>query len=84
MRELALALRSLTKDKSFTIATVLTLALCIGANAALFGVVYSVVFKPLPVPEPLPALEPAAVPVPPPAPPAPPAAPEADKPAMDK
>ena len=52
MRELALALRSLTKDKSFTIATVLTLALCIGANAALFGVVYSVVFKPLPVPEP--------------------------------
>ncbi len=52
MRDLAFALRSLWKDKAFAIATFLTLALCIGANTALFGVVYSVVFKPLPVPEP--------------------------------
>ena len=52
MRDLVFALRSLAKDKAFTIATFLTLALCIGANTALFGVVYSVVFKPLPVPEP--------------------------------
>jgi predicted permease len=52
MRDLTFALRSLWKDKSFTIATLLTLALCIGANTALFGVVYSVVFKPLPVPQP--------------------------------
>jgi hypothetical protein len=52
MRDLAFALRSLSKDKAFTIATFLTLALCIGANTALFGVVYSVVFKPLPVPQP--------------------------------
>jgi predicted permease len=51
MRELVFAIRSLSKDKAFTIATFLTLALCIGANTALFGVVYSVVFKPLPVPE---------------------------------
>ena len=52
MRNLGFALRSLWKDRAFTFATLLTLALCIGANTALFGVVYSVVFKPLPVPEP--------------------------------
>jgi predicted permease len=52
MRDLAFAVRSLSKDKAFTIATFLTLALCIGANTALFGVVYSVVFKPLPVSQP--------------------------------
>jgi len=51
MRELAFAIRSLSKDKAFTIATFLTLAICIGANTALFGVVYSVVLKPLPVPD---------------------------------
>ena len=51
MRDLAFALRSLSKDKAFTIATFLTLAICIGANTALFGVVYSVVLKPLPVPD---------------------------------
>jgi predicted permease len=52
MRGIAVALRSLSKDKAFTLATFLTLALCIGANTALFGVVYSVLLKPLPVPQP--------------------------------
>ncbi len=40
------------KDKVFSLTTVVTLAVCIGANTMLFGVVYSVLLKPLPVPEP--------------------------------
>jgi predicted permease len=46
------ALRLLWKAKGFALATVLTLAVCIGANTTLFGIVYSVLLKPLPVPEP--------------------------------
>jgi predicted permease len=45
------AFRLLWKDKAFSLATVLTLAVCIGANTALFSIVYSVLLKPLPVPE---------------------------------
>jgi len=45
------ACRLLWKDKAFSLATVLTLAVCIGANTALFSIVYSVLLKPLPVPE---------------------------------
>src|SRR4030095_11762481 len=43
-------LRLLAKDRSFTITALLTLAVCIGANAAIFSVVRSVVLKPLPFP----------------------------------
>ncbi len=46
------AVRLLWKDKSFSLATLLTLTLCIGANAALFSIVYSVLLRPLPVPDP--------------------------------
>ncbi|HEY3383744.1 MAG TPA: ABC transporter permease [Vicinamibacterales bacterium] len=52
MRDLSFAVRSLWKDKAFSVATFLTLALCIGANTALFGIVHSVLLKPLPVPQP--------------------------------
>lgn len=44
------ALRLLAKDRSFTLTALLTLAICIGANTAIFSIVRSVVMKPLPVP----------------------------------
>ena len=45
------ALRLLLRDRAFTITTFLTLAICIGANVAIFAVVQSVLLRPLPVPE---------------------------------
>ena len=45
------AIRQTLKAPSFTLVTVLTLALGIGVNAAVFGVLYRVVLKPLPFPE---------------------------------
>ncbi|HSK10652.1 MAG TPA: ABC transporter permease, partial [Vicinamibacterales bacterium] len=49
-RDLRLAARLLWKDKAYSLATVLTLALCVGANTALFSIVNSVLLRPLPVP----------------------------------
>src|SRR6266850_8376648 len=42
------AARRLLRSPAFTLATVLTLALAIGANASIFAVVYRVVLNPLP------------------------------------
>jgi len=50
-RDLALAARLLWKDRSFAATAILTLAVCIGANAAMFSIVYAVLLKPLPVPD---------------------------------
>ena len=49
--DLRVGLRLLWKDKSFTVTAALTLAVCIGANTALFSVVHNVLLRPLPVPE---------------------------------
>ena len=43
--------RSLWRDKGFATTVVLTFAVCIAANAALFAIVDGVILRPLPVPE---------------------------------
>jgi predicted permease len=50
-QDLRFALRLFRKDRAFALTTVLTLALCIGANTAIFTVVRSVLLRPLPYPE---------------------------------
>lgn len=51
-QDMKYALRVLVKDRSFSATVLLTLAICIGANAAIFAIVQSVLLRPLPVPEP--------------------------------
>src|SRR5215218_4785763 len=46
------AVRMLLKHKGFAATALVTLALCIGANTAIFSMLYALVIKPLPYQEP--------------------------------
>src|SRR6185436_19565098 len=50
-QDLRLGLRLLWKHRGFSATVALTLALCLGANVALFSVVNNVILRPLPLPE---------------------------------
>ncbi len=51
IRDVRFSLRVLSKSRGFTVVAILTLALAIGANAIVFGVLNGLILRPLNVPE---------------------------------
>ena len=51
IRDVLFGLRVLWKDRGYAATAILTLAVCLGANAAIFTIVHSILLKPLPVPD---------------------------------
>jgi hypothetical protein len=51
IHDVRFALRTLTKERSFALTALLTIAICIGGNSAIFSIVRSVLLKPLPIPD---------------------------------
>src|SRR4029453_12687207 len=52
MSELPFALRQLRKTPAFTVTALATVAICLGANLAIFAVIDSILLRPLPFPQP--------------------------------
>lgn len=50
--EVRLALRTLARDRGFSLTVLATFMLCVAANVAIFAVVRAVILRPLPFPEP--------------------------------
>lgn len=51
LTDLRFVLRQLTKSRGFAVIAILTLALCIGANSAIFSAVRAILLKPYPWPD---------------------------------
>ena len=51
LRDLRHAVRQFARQRAFTLTAVATLALGIGANTAMFGIVYGILLRPLPYPD---------------------------------
>src|SRR5881227_588464 len=52
MNDLKFALRQLRKSPAFTVTALATIAICLGANLAIFAVIDSILLRPLPFPQP--------------------------------
>ncbi|HSG47624.1 MAG TPA: ABC transporter permease [Longimicrobiales bacterium] len=52
LRDIRQSLRTLAREKTFTATVLMTLAVCLGANVAIFSVVHTVLLEPLPFHEP--------------------------------